>query len=249
MWSKETTMNEENNKLNNNKKDKILDIDPSQIDFSNPEKVKELFLMLLNAYGKVLNENTKLREDNQKLRDEINKLKGEKGKPEFKPNKNNDDFSEEDEEECNSKKKKKRKKKRDRKGKKNKIKIDRKERINFSKEEKKDLPSDIEFKGYRTIVVQGIKIITDNVELKIPRYWSPSERKSYEPKLPKQYSLGEYNAEIHAFVLMLYFIGRVTQPKIVKILNEIGTIISDNKVLDIINRDEEELSKEKMYFL
>ena len=72
-------------------KEGILDIDPDQIDFSNPEIVKELFLKLLNACGNVLNENAKLREENQELKDDINRLKGEKGKPNIKPNKERED--------------------------------------------------------------------------------------------------------------------------------------------------------------
>lgn len=227
-------------------KERILDIDPEKIDFSNTEIVKVLFLKLLNAYANLLNEHEKLKEDYQKLKDEINRLKGEKGKPDIKPNKDND--NEEDEEES-EKKTSKKKKKRNRTSKKPDIKIDREEFIDFSEEEKADLPSDAEFKGYREVTIQNIKLVADNVLIKIPRWYSPSEGKTYEPELPKKYQLGEYGADLHAFILMLYFLGRVPEDKIETIVNEIGVLISDTKVGNIIRGNEENFSEEKMNIL
>lgn len=224
----------------------ILDIDPNQIDFSNSTEVKEVFLKLLNTYANSQNVIFKLREENQILKDEINKLKGEKGKPDIKLNKKNDE--EEDEEESFDQETKK-KKKRNRNSKKPNIKIDREEIAEFSEEKKKNLPLDVEFKGYREVIIQEVKIVTDNVKFKILRYWSSSTRKTYEPNLPEQYNKGEFGAHLHAFVLMLYFIGRVTENKIVKILKEVGIIISPTKVLDIINGNEDDFSKEKIDIL
>ncbi|OYT29744.1 hypothetical protein B6U98_01585, partial [Thermoplasmatales archaeon ex4572_165] len=68
------------------------------------------------------------------------------------------------------------------KGKKADIKIDRVEKVQINQGV---LPSDAVFKGYRSVTVQNIKFITDNVEYLIERYYSPSEKKTYEAVLPK----------------------------------------------------------------
>ena len=222
------------------KVDGILDIDVDNIDFSNPNELKILFVELLNAYGNSLNDNVKLIEIINKLKDEINCLKGEKGRPNFKPNKK--DPPDNDGEDLEPTTKKKKTDERDRESKKPKIKIDREEILEFSEEEKKQLPEDVVFKGYRETITQDIKITTDNVLQKIPRWYSPSERKIYEPK---EKGLGEFGSEIYSFVPLLYFLGRVPKDKITNILKEIGIIISGTKVLEIINGHEEQFSKEK----
>ena len=136
-------------------------------------------------------------------------------------------------------------KSRNREAKKDKIKIDREETLDFTEEEKQNLPNDVEFKGYREVIIQNVKITTENVKVKIPIFYSALKRKNYEPKLPEKYSLGEFGAGVYAFTLMLYFLGRVTMPKIKKIFNEIGIIISPNKILSIINEDKKDFSIEK----
>lgn len=236
-----------NSKIKESSGEYILDIDPNQIDFSNPEEVKKIFLKLLNAYARALNGISQLKEENQKLKDEINRLKGEKGKPDFKPNKDNDKNND-----ISSEKERKTKDKtngRNREPKLDKIKIDREKTLEFSEEEKKNLPPDAKFKGYREIAIQNIKITTDNVLIKIPRWYSANEGKTYEPELPPEYKLGEYGTDLHAFILMQYFIGRVPEDKIKTILNEVGIIISDTKIGNVIRGNEEELSKEKIDIL
>jgi len=41
------------------------------------------------------------------------------------------------------------------------------------------LPDDAVFKGYQDVVVQEIKIITDNIEYRKEIYYSPSQNKTY----------------------------------------------------------------------
>lgn len=219
--------------------EEILSIDPDNIDFSDPEKVKSLFINLLNFCGQLLSNQAKLKEENQKLKDEINHLKGEKGKPNFKPNKKDPP----DDGELESSTKKKKSDERDREPKKPKIKIDREEVLEFSDVEKEQLPDDAIFKGYREKICQDIKITTNNTLFKIPRWYSPGEGKIYEPQQVKE--IEEFGPGIHSFTQLLYFLGRVPKDKITSIFIEIGTIISGTKVLEIINGNEEDFSKEK----
>jgi len=49
------------------------------------------------------------------------------------------------------------------------------------------LPVDAEFKGYEEVVVQDIKLTTDNVLFRKQKYYSPSEGKTYLAELPDGY--------------------------------------------------------------
>ena len=220
----------------------ILDIDPEKIDWSKQEEIKSIVLKVFNAYGSAVSGIAQRDEEIQKLKDEINRLKGEKGKPKFKPNRKDDDDNKDDQ---NYQVPENNKRQRNRPQKKQNIRIDREETVDFSEEEKKELPPDAVFKGYRDIINQNIKFVTDNVKVNIARYYSPSEKKVYEPELPEQYRYGEYGAEVFAFTFMLYFIGRVPEDKIVWIFNEVGVSISKSKVVNIITGNESDFSKEK----
>ena len=148
-------------------------IDPSGIA---DESVRQSVEILLNLVEQLKSEVKDLREENQRLRDENNRLKGEQGKPEIKPqqpreNKNN-----------HSSEKERKTPKNHEKAKKNEsIKIDRQEIIKYPQEK---LPVDAQFKGYEEVVVQDIKLSTDNVLFRKEKYYSPSEGKTYLAELP-----------------------------------------------------------------
>ncbi len=69
---------------------KILEGIQSKIDWIEDRNIKEIVSVLYNLVEYLASENDRLRQDNQALKDEINRLKGEQGKPDIKPNKNND---------------------------------------------------------------------------------------------------------------------------------------------------------------
>jgi len=73
------------------------------------------------------------------------------------------------------------------------------------------LPVDAEFKGYEEVVVQDIKLTTDNVLFRKQKYYSPSEGKTYLAELPDGYE-GEFGPGIKALVISLYY-GNMTQSK------------------------------------
>ena len=141
-----------------------LNINPDEIADVQVSRAIQFMLQLIEEMHI---ENEKLKTENQKLRDENNLLKGEQSKPNIPANKKKqkEDISSEDE-----RKKLQPPKQKKSKAKKHKIKINRTE---ICKVDQTDLPDDVEFKGYQTVVVQGILIRTDNVEYQKEVYYSP----------------------------------------------------------------------------
>ena len=214
----------------------LLKIDPSSIDFNNPERIKACLEHLCNLIEALYKENMELKRENQKLKDEINKLKGEKGKPDIKANSSKKGSKEE-----KSLSKATKEKKKWQKGSKlDKIKIDTKEPIRYEG----SLPADAQHKGYRSVVVQGLIIKTNNIEYQLERYYSPSEKKTYEAGLPDNIE-GEYDAGLKSWVLFWYYHNRTPEKKIHQMLTDIGTIISEGKISDIITKRHDGFHQEK----
>lgn len=215
--------------------DEINNLNVEQIDFNNHELLKNLIKLLLNVIESQSQIIENLKKENQSLKDEINRLKGEKGKPKFSPN------VPEKEEDIQSPSVEK-KKNWSKTAKKPSIKIDRTE-VKYV--DKSILPPDAEHKGYRTVIVQNIKFATDNVEYHLERYYSASEKKTYEAELPHDIK-GEFGTDLKAFIVYLYFGCRVTENKIRTILEEMGIIISEGEISNILTKEKkEEMTKEK----
>ena len=160
-------------------------------------------------------------------------MKGEKGKPKISPNiplKQVDDHTK------NPKNRKKRSKR-------SRIKIDRTVHIRL---DRSTLPPDAESKGYRSVIKQNIRFETDNVEYKLERYHSPIEKRTYEAELPEDVRNSEFGSELKAFIVYLYYAGRVTENKIHKILEEVGVVISEGGISNILTRErKDEFTLEK----
>jgi hypothetical protein len=212
---------------------KIITIE--NIDFNNPEITKELFRTLLN-FIEIQQETIQIqKKEIQELKDEINKLKGEKGKPDIKAGKKDNPEKKEVKRESNSNWKKNSKKDR--------VKIDRTEIVTMDKSK---LPFDAEFKGYREVIIQNVKIETDNVLYRIPQWYSSIEGKTYSPELPEHLKGTEFGPELKAFCSMLYYECRVTEHLIAKLLNANGILISEGTISNILIKESaEELTKEK----
>ncbi len=212
--------------------EEILSLNPDELDTD--EKTKALIKKVLNLLERVLKENAELRIENQKLRNEIARLKGEKGRPMVLPNVKGEEVKEDNEDT---------EKKAWHKGSKTaQIMINRTETISV---DKKNLPKDAVFKGYRKVTVQELKFATDNVQFLIARYYSASRNKTYEGDLPTWVD-GEFGPNVKSFVMTMYFRGRVTEPKITLMLNEMGILISEGEVSNIITKSGyREFSKER----
>lgn len=213
-----------------------------KIDFKSiqDENLRGCIILLFNAVEQLSRENDELRKEVQKLRDENNRLKGEQGKPDIRPQKKNNDISSESERKNDNDDDDQDKPKRN-KPKKEDIKIDRVERCDFNKDE---LPPDAKFKGYEDVIVQGIKITTDNIKFERAVYYSPSQGKTYLAPLPPGYK-GQFSPEVKALVMDLYQDGGMTEPAIERFFKTHGVYISSGTISNIITDDVVPFHQEK----
>lgn len=214
---------------------KTLDVDMSHI---HNENTRSDILFLHNGVEQFYHENEDLKEENQKLKDEINRFKGEQGKPSIRPQKkdnDNNDHSSEDERKKKSAKKKKSKKK------KNKIKP---HESKICTVDQAILPPDAVFKGYDSVVIQGIIFQAHNIEFKREVYYSPTENQRFMAPLPDGYK-GEFSPGIKAFILSLHFEAKVTQPDLHQLLKDIGLHVSAATISRIILNESDQFTEEK----
>ena len=156
-------------------------------------KALQRILFLQNLIEKVKSENRDLRAEVQQLRDENNRLKGEQAKPNIKPNKKNEILVElETEPAVKSPKthyssESQRQKEspngsrtgsvvQRKRSKRDQVKIDREVVLDIDRQ---TLPADVQFKGYQEVIVQDIKIQTDNVRFKKAKYYQQFPKHNY----------------------------------------------------------------------
>ena len=190
---------------------------------------------LLNLIEQLNHKVKKLETENQLLKDENNRLKGEQGKPDIKPKKKknkNQNYSSETERKITNPKSKSSKNKN--------IKIDREEILDYNEEE---LPEDAIFKGYEEVIVQDIKLVTDNIKFRKKKYYSPSTKKTYLSKLPPGYE-GQFGPGIKSLIISLYYGGNMTQSKVSEFLCNIGISISTGQISNILIKNQEDFNIE-----
>ncbi len=214
----------------------IEGFNPNQI--QDIDGAREAIIRLLNLVESQKAEIERLRAENQRLRDENNRLKGEQGQPKIKANKKK---RQSDSTDYSSEKERRRPKTRRKRGKQDKIKIDREQVLEVDQD---TLPEDAEFKGYEDVIVQEIKIETDNVLFRKKKYYSPSESKAYTAELPPSYE-GQFGPMVKSWIIVLYFAMNVSQPKIIAFLQAAGIIISSGKVSEIIHTQTGRMHPEK----
>ena len=170
---------------------------------------------------------------NQRLKDEINRLKGEQGKPDIKPNRKNISSEQERKKHQKTAHKKRRKNPH--------IKINRTE---ICKVDNSQLPADAQFKGYQSVIVQGLKIETDNVEFKKEIYYSDSAKKTYIAALPSGYQ-GGYSPEIKALAIIFKNVCNMSESKIRDFFTNAGVLISAGTISNILIKDNDHFHQEK----
>ena len=215
----------------------LAGFDPHQI--QDIAGARQAIVMLLNLVEDIKSENQKLREQNQRLRDEIKRLKGEPGKPNIKPNKKKKNKSTSTD--YSSEKERHRPPQRRKQSKTEKIETDREQVLQVDPE---TLPEDAEFKGYEDVVVQDIKIETDNILFRKEKYYSPSQHKVYIAELPGGYK-GQFGPGIKSWVVVMYFAMNVTEPKILTFLETVGIYISTGQISHILHGEVGRLHTEK----
>lgn len=176
-------------------------------------------------------ENKQLKDENTELKNRLRELIGEHELPEFKEKKEEKKNSKNRDPNPEYKQPKNKAEDRGKRGKRNQnIKVDKKVKLNA---DKSTMPDDIQFKGTRKIIIQDIELRTNNIEFEIPRFYSPSNNKYYEPPLPEGFKGYEFGPALRSFVLMLNHQARVTENKIHSILTSIGTLISVGHINNI----------------
>jgi hypothetical protein len=176
---------------------------------------------------------TDLQQIISELRDEINRLKGEQGRPKIKPNKLPPT-------ELSSDKQRHEPKPHHKSSKLQKIEVNREQTCRLQKEE---LPKDVRFKGYESVVVQDILFHTDNVCFKREKYYSPSQNKTYLAPLPPGFE-GEFGPGVKAWVLDLYFSGGMSEPKILEVLSQAGLVISSGQISNFLTQNQAQFHQE-----
>jgi hypothetical protein len=202
----------------------LQSVDPSQIA---DEHARQTIELLLNVIEQLNSSVKELERENQQLRDENNRLKGEQGKPDiksntkkgFKPNHSSESERKVPKEHHKSRKKET-------------LKVDREQVLTIPEE---DMPGDVQFKGYVEVVVQDLRVRTDNVRFLKATYYSPALRKTYMASLPEGYE-GEFGPEIKAFILSLYYGGNMTQGKMIEFLGDVGISMSRGYLSKLVNQ-------------
>jgi hypothetical protein len=208
--------------------------DPNQI--QDLEGARQAIVMLLNLVETLKTESQALREQNQRLRDEVNRLKGEQGKPNIKPNRQKRlSANHSSEPERRQPRKRKKRRKLDR------VKIDRTEELDVEPER---LPADAEFKGHEEVVVQDLRMDTDNVLFRKRKYYSASEGKTYLAELPLGYH-GEFGPGIKSLAIVMHFGMQTTEPKILEFFGHFGIQISSGQLSNMLIKDKETFHAEK----
>jgi hypothetical protein len=179
-----------------------------------------------------------LREEIQRLRDENNRLKGEQGKPQVKPSKKPQSTSPSDH---SSEQPRRRRKKRTRRPKVKRIQIDREWKLELDHAQ---LPEDAQGKGYVPVVVQDVRLVTDNIRFLKEKCYSTSHNKTYLAELPTGYE-GQFGPGVHALVRVLYHGVNTSEPKIAEFLEHIGVHISSGQVSNLLIKNQDRFHDEK----
>jgi len=200
-----------------------------------PAGLWEHFKKLLGAYEEKVEEVGKLEKEVLELKDRLRKLIGEQEIPKIKGKKKDKKNLH------HPKPDNKDRKKRNKKGKNAEVKINREEKCSVDKE---NLPTDAEYKGTREVIIQNIIIKTDNVKFHIERWYSPSQKKYYEGKLPPGFKGSQFGPDLRSLIVMLYVGLRSTENKIESFLKDLGINISAGEISKILINPKASFSEE-----
>jgi len=214
----------------------LENFDPN--DIQDLESARQAIIHILNLVEDLMAEIHALREENQRLRDENNRLKGEQGKPSIKPSKKQrpsqtNDYSSEPE--------RRPQKQRTRRPKIKQIQIDREWKLELDHTQ---LPEDAQRKDYVPVVVQDVRLVTDNIRFLKEKCYSASENKTYLAELPAGYE-GEFGPGVRALVRVLYHGVNTSEPKVAEFLEHIGVHISSGQVSNLLIKDQDRFHAEK----
>ena len=201
------------------------------------ERARECIRSLLNLVETLTVELRKAQAENRYLRAKLNERKGGDGKsdPPKGASPSGSRSSEKERAEPPGGNQNTKRSKLDR------IRIDREEVLQV---DRTTLPPDAEFKGYEEVVVQELLIGTDNVKFRKEKYYSASTGKTYLAPLPQGYG-GEFGPNLKSQCLLLAHLCNMTEPKIADWLANVGILISDGQISNLLGSGQQQLLEEK----
>jgi hypothetical protein len=224
---------------------KTLDKIIGDTDIIVDRKTMTIINSLVNLIETLAEENLDFRSTIQQLKDQINILKGEQPKPNIRKQKKDGDEDQENSDHSSEKDRNKRSGKKDKKEKNKKkktVRVDRQVTVDF---DKTILPNDAVFKGYECRLVQDIKVITDNVEFRLPTYYSPSLKKTFIAPMPIEYQGSEFGPSLKALVITLYRDSGMTIPAIGRFLKTFEVHISLSTLSGMLIKNHDVFHQEK----
>ncbi len=215
----------------------LRDIDFTELQLD--PATRELMQRLLNCIETFIADMKAAQAEIQRLRDELARLKGEKGQPRFKANRSADPDAADTAPPEPAPGDQSRSPRKPRSDTGSEQSTPRKERILVDREEvvklnRTQLPLDVKPRGYRDVIIQNIVFKTATVRYRLERLYSASAQKFYEASLPAALQRQRYGSELRAFVIMLYFELRVTEEKILNLLQAAGIVISAGQISNIL---------------
>ncbi len=183
------------------------------------ERARECIRLLLNLIESLTADLRKAEAENLYLREQLNRRKGGGGKPD-QPKDTAGAKSQ------SSEKERAETKQRTRRGKLERVRIDREEVLKL---DRTSLPPDAQFKGYEDVVVQELRIGTDNVKFRKEKYYAPSTGQTYLAPLPAGYR-GEFGPNLKSLCLLFSHLCNMTEPKIADLLGNFGIAISSGQI-------------------
>lgn len=196
------------------------------------EGMRKAIRELLNLVESLSEANQELRKTVQALKDELAGLKGEQGKPKIRANKPDEtDHSSEKERKDGSKGN-------NDNGEPKLPPLSKNQRIKITRDEKIEvdpaiLPADAEFKGYEECIVQDIIIKNDNIRFLKAKHYSASQKQTYLGRVPLGYE-GQFGPRVKSLVIAYYYAAGMSQGKIVEVFLQMGVIISEGQVSNIL---------------
>jgi len=199
------------------------------------EQARAIVGLLLNVVEDLRGELKKTHQEIDYLRERLGLRRGGDGKPGDKPG------SSPPQQSHSSEKERKEPKERTKRAKLSEIKIDKEVKLDL---DRTTLPPDAEDKGHEAVVVQELRIATENVRFWRKKYYSASLGKTYLAPLPDGYG-GEYGPNVKTLCVMFSHLCHMTEPKIAEWLANMGILISAGQISHFLTEGHDAFHREK----
>jgi hypothetical protein len=212
--------------------DQVQNIDLASIE---DERVRAIVGLLLNVVEDLRGELKKAHQENACLRERLGLRRGGEGKPGDKPESSPPPATH------SSEKERKEPKERTKGAKLSEIRIDKEVKLDL---DRTTLPLDAQDKGYEAVVMQELRIVTENVRFWRKKYYAASTGKTYLAPLPEGYG-GEYGPNVKTLCVMFSHLCHMTEPKIGEWFANMGILISAGQISHFLTEGHDAFHREK----